>query len=118
MKKIVFLIFIFCSSIIYAQQVVDVKPTYELKGDLVAVTTYYEDGAVKEEGFYKDKKLHGEWNMYNREGDKIARASYDNGQKTGKWIFLNDGILTEVDYEDNRITNVQKWNKDQNIAIN
>ncbi len=29
------------------------EPTYEKQGDLVAVTNYYEDGSVKEEGFYK-----------------------------------------------------------------
>ena len=115
MKKILFLIFALCSSMIYAQQV-QVEPTYELKGDLVAVTTYYEDGAVKEEGFYKDKLLHGEWNMYNKEGDKIARASYEMGKKNGKWMFLNDGILTEVDYQNNKITNVHEWNKNQNIT--
>ena len=115
MKKILILIFALCSSMIYAQQV-QVEPTYELKGDLVAVTTYYEDGAVKEEGFYKDKLLHGEWNMYNKEGNKITRASYEKGQKTGKWLFLNDGTLTEVDYQNNKITNVQKWNNRKNIT--
>ena len=56
MKNILILIFALCSGIIYAQQD-QVEPTYELNGDLVAVTTYYEDGAVKEEGFYKDKPL-------------------------------------------------------------
>ena len=117
MKKISIIIFALCSSMIYAQQV-QVEPTFESDGDAVAVTTYYEDGSVKEEGFYKNKQLHGEWNLYNREGDKITRAYYKNGQKTGKWIFLNNGVVTEVDYDDNRITNIQKWNKNQSIAIN
>lgn len=77
------------------------ESTYEKQGDLVAVTNYYENGSVKEQGFYKDKKLHGEWKMYNQEGVLIVKAYYANGKKTGKWLFIKDGVLTEVDYSGN-----------------
>ncbi len=78
-----------------------VESTYEKQGNLVAVTNYYDNGSVKEQGFYKDKKLHGEWKMYNQEGVLIVTAHYENGKKTGKWVFLKDGVLTEVDYSKN-----------------
>lgn len=94
------------------------EPTYEKQGDLVAVTNYYEDGSVKEEGFYKDKKLHGEWNKFNQDGEKIAKAQYDNGVKTGTWMFLENEVLTEVKYTDNKIASVYKWNADNKVAIN
>ena len=117
MKNIlIYLLIVLFSCAGFAQETV--KPTYEKHGDLVAVTTYYEDGSIKEEGFYKDKKLHGEWNKFNHEGDKIVKAQYDNGVKTGIWMFLENGILTEVKYSDNKIANVYKSNVDNKKAIN
>jgi antitoxin component YwqK of YwqJK toxin-antitoxin module len=106
------LLFSFAS---FAQDTNEAK--YEKQGDLVAVTTYYEDGSIKEQGFYKDKKLHGEWSMFNREGIKITKANYTNGKKSGTWMFLNNGVLTEVNYSDNRISGVHEWNKESNVAI-
>ena len=93
------------------------EPTYEKQGDLVAVTTYHEDGSIKEQGFYKDKKLHGEWNMYNQDGIKIAKANYINGDKSGVWMFFTDGVVTEVNYSENKIASVHKWNEDSKVAV-
>lgn len=117
MKRAVLLMFVFCSSLAFAQNST-VESTYEKDGGLVAVTTYHEDGSVKETGFYKNKKLHGEWAKFNQEGVKVARAYYTNGKKTGKWMFLNNGVLTEVDYDNNKITNVYEWNNNDNVVIN
>ncbi|AOW22077.1 hypothetical protein LPB138_10125 [Urechidicola croceus] len=97
---------------------VSVEPTYEKQGDIVSVTTYYEDGSVKEQGFYKDKKLHGEWSKFNRNGDKIILASYDNGRKVGTWMYVNNGVLTQVDYQENKIASVYEWNNKTRVAIN
>ena len=93
-----------------------IESTYEKQGNLVAVTNYYEDGSIKEKGFYKDKKLHGEWKMYNQEGVLIVKAYYENGKKTGKWLFLKDGVLTEVDYSNNKVSQVHEWNSKKSIA--
>ena len=112
--SIIVLILLFsCGS--FAQNVNE--PTYEKQGDLVAVTTYYEDGSIKEQGFYKNKKLHGEWNMFNQEGVKITKANYTNGEKSGTWVFLKDGLVTEVNYEDNQIASVHKWDEESTVAI-
>ena len=103
---------VFCSSFLFAQVNKGYEPIYEKQGELVAVTLFYENGSIKEQGFYKDKKLHGEWIKYNREGVKITRAQYNCGMKTGNWMFLNKGILTEVTYKNNRITEVKDLNED------
>lgn len=111
---IILLVFLFsCGS--FAQNINE--PTYKKQGELVAVTTYYEDGSIKEQGFYKNQKLHGEWNMYNEDGVKITKANYINGKKSGTWMFLKDGVVTEVNYEDNKIASVHKWNEESNVAI-
>jgi hypothetical protein len=34
-------------------------------------------------------------------------ATYDNGQKSGKWFFWNDTVLSEVDYSNNQIASVK-----------
>ena len=106
---------VFCSSLLFAQNK-SIKPTYAQDGDLVAVTTYYESGEIMEQGFYKDKKLHGEWNKYDKNGVKITKAFYSDGVKTGKWTFLNDGKLTEVVYKKNKITSVSEI-KNREILI-
>ena len=116
MKNIsIVLIIMFISCTGFAQNINE--PQYEKQGDLVAVTTYYEDGSIKEQGFYKDQKLHGEWNMYNVEGIKITKANYENGEKSGTWMFLKNGVVTEVNYENNKIASFHKWNQESKVAI-
>ena len=105
---------VFCSSLLFAQNNV-VKPTYAVDGDLVAVTNYYDNGEIMEQGFYKDKKLHGEWVKYDKSGKKITKAFYSDGIKTGKWMFLNDGKLTEVIYKENKIASVINVTNDKKI---
>jgi len=114
MKKAL-LVSIFCVSTLFAQNN-GKEPIYKQEGDLVSMTTFYKNGAVKEQGFYKNKKLHGTWNKYNEEGIKITKATYHNGTKVGNWMFLNNGILSEVHYENNKIVSVHKWN-DNNVAV-
>lgn len=115
MKKIAIIFIFLLTYNSFAQNTNEVS--YEKQGDLVAVTTYYENGSIKEQGFYKNKKLHGEWNMYNQDGIKIAKAYYTNGKKSGTWMFLKNGIVTEVNYdENNKIADVHKWNEEA-VAI-
>jgi hypothetical protein len=39
-------------------------------------------------------------------------AIYDKGQKTGKWFFWNNTVLSEVDYSNNQIAAVKSWKHD------
>ena len=84
------------------------EPRFEKDGDLIKGTFYYEDGSIKQEGTYKDGKLHGEWVSYNQRGEKESLAQYAFGNKTGKWFFWNNNQLTEVTYDENIIVGVIK----------
>ncbi len=95
----------------------DVEPTFEQKGELIKGTYYYEDGNIRQEGTYKNGKLHGEWVSYKQNGEKNAIAKYEEGIKTGKWFFWSDDILTEVDYSDNRIAEVKNYKNTKTLVI-
>jgi len=84
----------------------DLKPVFEEQGNLIKGTFYYEDGSIRQEGTYKDGRLHGEWISYNQDGKKTAIANYKNGKKDGKWFFWSETKLTEVDYENSVIASV------------
>lgn len=112
------LLIIACFLIIGSLQAQDLKPLYEKAGDLVKVTNFYEDGSVKEQGFYKNKVITGTWVTFDQKGNKTAIAKYDNGKKIGKWfIWSNDGLLREINYENNTIASVQSWREDTKMAI-
>lgn len=97
--------FIICTTV--AAQ--DIKPVFVKDGDLVKGTFYYEDGSISQEGTYKDGKLHGNWISFDKNGNKVAMANYENGEKTGKWFFWSEDKLTEVDYNENRIAEVKTY---------
>lgn len=115
MKKIITICLLFMATIGFSQEN---KPTYEAVGDLVKVTYYFEDGAVKTEGFFKDKKLSGEWVSYNKEGRKIQLAYYKEGKKVGKWFIWNNESLKEITFENNSIASVKTWKTDTEVALN
>ena len=115
MKKIL-TIAIFCIAAIGYSQ--DIKPTYEVEGDLVKATYYHEDGSVKTEGFFKDKKLTGKWTSFDTQGNKTQLAFYKEGKKTGKWFFWNEGSLKEVTYNNNTIEDVNLWKAESKLATN
>ncbi|TYP99644.1 hypothetical protein C7447_101246 [Tenacibaculum adriaticum] len=98
-------------------QAQEVKPLYEKAGDMVKVTNFYEDGTVKEQGFYKNKMLAGTWVTFDKKGNKTVMAQYENGKKVGKWFVWNKDGLQEINYEDNVIASVQSWKEDTKIAV-
>jgi antitoxin component YwqK of YwqJK toxin-antitoxin module len=114
--KNILIIAIFCIAAIgYAQ---DIKPTYEAEGNLVKATYFHEDGSVKTEGYFKNKKLTGKWTRFDKQGNKTQLAFYKEGKKTGKWFFWNEGSLKEVTYNNNTIEGVNLWKTDAKLAVN
>ncbi len=109
MKNITIIALFLVSTLAFAQ---DKNPKLEEVNDLVKATYYFKNGAVQQEGFYKDGKLDGKWISYDENGNKNAIAEYTNGQKTGKWFFWNDKSLTEVDYSNSAVASVKVWNKE------
>lgn len=82
------------------------KPVFEKQNELIKGTYYYEDGNVKQEGTYKDGKLHGKWISYDQNGNKTAQAAYANGEKVGTWYFWEGSQVKEVEYQSNKIVAV------------
>jgi len=94
----------------------EVKPLYEKIGDLVKVTNFYDNGDIREQGFYKDKVITGTWVTYDRSGEKNTIAKYKNGKKVGKWFMWSENGLKEINYRNNTITSVQSWKEDNKVA--
>ncbi|TRO67198.1 toxin-antitoxin system YwqK family antitoxin [Christiangramia sabulilitoris] len=92
------------------------KPVFEQQDGLIKGTFYYEDGSIRQEGTYKDGRLHGEWISYDQNGEKTAIANYRNGKKEGKWFFWSEDKLTEVDYQNSVIANVNTWNSNSALV--
>ena len=116
MKKLLILLVMLTVGFVAAQQK-NVK--YEVESeDLVKVIYYYEDGTVKEEGFFKNKKLEGKWSKYDSQGKKIVEVHYKEGIKVGTWFYWNDTSLKQVNYKDNTIASVNVWKEDSKLASN
>lgn len=113
MKKMMLIAGLLFTGTLFAQ---DVKAEYIKNGDLVKGTYYFDNGEIQQEGTYKDGKLHGKWIAYNPAGKKIAVATYKNGEKTGKWFFWNDDKLFEVNYSNNQISEVVRWENSKGLA--
>lgn len=115
MKKLVTVCLLGLSTIAFAQQK---EPTFKAEGDLVKATYYFENGAIKTQGFFKDKKLTGEWVRFDNKGNKIQLAYYNKGKKVGKWFIWSKSTLKEINFEDNSIASVNVWKPESKVAIN
>ncbi|MBF1997410.1 membrane-binding protein, partial [Flavobacterium psychrophilum] len=54
MKKYILLTVLMLSGIVFAQPI---EPRYEIEGNLIKTTYYYDNGHIKQIGFYKDGKV-------------------------------------------------------------
>ncbi len=104
-RMTVLLAVLFISTAVFAQKEKELRLNQET--NLIEATYYHENGEVSQQGtFNLDRKLHGEWISYNKEGDRVSIGSYDNGVKTGKWIFWSEGVMKEVEFSNNAIASV------------
>ena len=115
MKKAVFFLAVIFTIGMYAQSP---EPAFEKVGKMVKATYFHDNGVIAQTGFYLDGKLHGQWRMYDLNGKKIATGKYEMGERSGKWFFWEGETLKEVDFTDNRITNVVQWNNAEAVAVN
>ncbi|MCB7481691.1 toxin-antitoxin system YwqK family antitoxin [Christiangramia sediminis] len=114
----IFLVAAFLLGGVVTAQEKDLEPVFEKQGELIKGTFYYEDGSIRQEGTYKDGRLHGKWISYNQNGEKTAIANYENGKKDGKWFFWSENKLTEVDYQNSVIASVNSWKSDSSLVNN
>ena len=99
MKKVILIALFSISLVGYSQEY---QTNIYAEGDLVKATYYHEDGSVSAEGYFKDKKLTGEWARFDTKGNIIQRAAfYKVGKKVGTWLVWNEKGLKEINYDDN-----------------
>ena len=96
----------------------DKQTTFSVEGDLVKATYYYDDGSTRMQGYFKDKKLTGEWVRFDKLGNKIQLGYYENGKKVGKWFIWRRESLKEINYQNNVIASVNTWKSESKIALN
>lgn len=113
MKKIVTVCMLGLATLGFSQEK---QPSFSAEGDLVKATYYYEDGSIKTQGFFKDKKLTGEWVLFDKAGNKTQLAYYKDGKKVGKWFIWTEESLKEINYQDNVVASVNVWKPETNIA--
>ena len=114
MKKLIIAACVLSVSLLQAQ---DLEPKFEKAGDLVKATYFYKDGKIKEQGFFKNKKLEGTWTSFDEKGNKTAIGHYEAGKKVGKWFMWHKDGLKEIDFKDNAIASVQVWKEETKMAI-
>ena len=117
MKKLLIIaVFLISVATAFAQ---NNKPTLVKKGDVIEATYFHENGEISQTGFFTlEGKLQGEWKSFDTKGKKIAVGNYENGQKVGKWFFWNANSLSEVDYSDSKIKNVNNWQRTTKVVSN
>lgn len=117
MKKHIRIALIFIGTMAFAQS--SIQPKLEAKGNIISATYFHDNGVIHQQGtFDKKGKLDGIWTSYNENGDKVSQGTYERGVKTGKWFFWTENSLKEVDYRDSKITNVNEWNSETELATN
>ena len=115
MKKAIILAIFLISAIGFSQEQ---ETTFEKEGDLVKATYYFDNGDVKVQGFFKDKKLTGTWTSFDTEGNKTKIANYKDGKKVGKWFVWDKESLKEITYNDNIVVSVNDWKSESRLAFN
>ena len=115
MKKLLIIAALAFSFGANAQQV---EPKFEKEGNKVKATYFHANGEVSQQGYFVNQKLDGEWKMFNEKGDKIAVGNYDNGVKTGTWLFWEDDVKKEVDFDNNKIASVTNSKTKEPVVSN
>ena len=65
-------------------------------------------------GFYtKEGKLHGAWESYNLDGSKKCDATYNNGAKVGTWTYWNQGKITKIEYDNDKVVKIEEFDEKQ-----
>ena len=95
-----------------------VKSEYTSTDNLVAVTHYYQDGTIKETGFFKDGTPDGKWLAYAEDGTKISELHYENGVRHGEFRSWDRFAHTylEMHYVNGEVINANRYLKEVDFA--
>jgi antitoxin component YwqK of YwqJK toxin-antitoxin module len=115
MKTIAFILALLINASVIAQSS---SPTYvKVSTNKVKVTWFYENGQVKETGFFIDDKKDGVWEHFNEKGIKVSEASYTEGIKDGNWSVWNENgvMLYHLVYENGKRKLATQWDDQGNL---
>ncbi|MCF8459961.1 MAG: hypothetical protein K9G46_04505 [Flavobacteriales bacterium] len=125
MKAFMISLAVLAGSTCFAQN--KVKTTYEngsvkselvQNGELVAVTNYYENGTIKETGFFKNEVPEGKWETFSNEGVKTAELSYLNGKRHGEfrvWDEFSNAYI-EMKYANGEVITANRYVREADFA--
>ncbi len=104
-KAVLFMVMAFVTVLVYGQDKKVQK--FNDETNLIEVTDYHDNGIISQEGTFNLKgELHGEWISYDALGNKMSQGSYENGDKSGKWLFWSNNTMKEVEYSKNQIASI------------
>lgn len=117
MKKLLYILAILPLSLFAQEKTVtkyydsgETKALYTIGENQVSVTNFYENGAVKEKGYYNTKgNPDGVWTSFDANGNKSAQAYYVDGQKEGIWLHFDQSNKTvkQVTYSGDLAVNLE-----------
>ena len=68
-----------------------IKDSLVLENDLIKKTSYYQNGNIREIGYFDlDDRRHGKWKGYYENGNLFSEGSFLNGKQNGKWYELHE----------------------------
>lgn len=69
------------------------KTIYEIrKGLIQSKYSYHFNDRIREEEHFKNKRDHGIYKLWNKQGRLITEGKYKKGSRNGKWVFYyNNG---------------------------
>ena len=115
MRHLIFIVILFLSSFGLGQ----IKDEITMEKDLIKKTSYYEDGSIREVGYFDSKeKRHGIWTLYYRNGNRSSVASFKHGLKHGEWIIYdnNSTIVCRMFYSEGKKVGTWEIYKDGELA--
>ncbi|MEX0813441.1 MAG: hypothetical protein WD048_14580 [Chitinophagales bacterium] len=99
----------------------DIYTVYNEKGNKVKevvqideknhkVVKYHENGAIEEQGYYKNGEKNACWLRYDEKGNCISRVYFDKGVRTGVWNIqaYNGTYSYQIAYEDDKAIQIKK----------
>ncbi|MGB5358948.1 toxin-antitoxin system YwqK family antitoxin [Eudoraea sp.] len=114
-KTIILLAVAFTTVFVYGQDKKVQK--FNEETNLIEVMDYHANGIISQEGTFNLKgELHGEWISYDALGNKISQGSYENGDKSGKWLFWSNNTMKEVQYSNNEIASINGIQNSKGVA--
>ena len=82
------------------------------KGNTIESTVYHDNGNVAQHGYFNmANDLDGAWISYDVSGEILAQGNYREGKRIGTWYFYNTEEINQVQYQDGRITQVNRLAK-------